>query len=156
MVLRRATGETSVSEFIDPFEDLPDCQMRRAAFLTFSPYIEGLAEIGLKPTEAAIIAFVHANPGCSQSDIVRSLGIKKTNLSPSTARLEGDGFLMHAVSSGRARALVLTDKGVKMYGRIAEHERAHDERFYGFIPGDVREILIEWSKRIRERALAKS
>src|ERR1700754_2183635 len=94
----------------DPLENLLSYQLRRAAFSTITPLAESFARIGVSSTEAIVIRFVSANPGCTQSGSGRAIGVKRTNMVPVVSGLMQRGLLERTAVDGRSHALHLTSE----------------------------------------------
>ena len=139
----------------DPLENLLGYQMRRAAFLTLSALAESFAGLGLSSTESIVIRFVHANPGCTQADIVRAIGVKRTNMVPIVNGLMVKGLLERTPADGRSHSLYLTGKAGETHRRIAKLTLEHEEYFFGDVPDDTRQILMQAFLMLRAKAEAR-
>ncbi|MFT3931747.1 MAG: MarR family winged helix-turn-helix transcriptional regulator [Spongiibacteraceae bacterium] len=136
----------------DPLEHLLSYQLRRAALSTMIALTDAFAELGLAQTEVIIIRFVKANPGCTQADIGRAIGVKRTNMVPIVNGLMAKGVLDRSAVDGRSHALYLTSKGVKLHNKIAKISAEHEAFFFGDVPGEVREILMQVFRSLRAKA----
>lgn len=95
----------------DPVADRLGYQLRRASSVMMADLGAALAEEGLRPVEATILILIGANPGCTQSDLGRTLGIKRANMVPLIAGLGEKGMVAKAPVDGRSQALSLTEAG---------------------------------------------
>lgn len=80
-----------------------------------------LAEFGrwkLKPSEATLLSFIGANPGCRQSGIARAFRARPANLVSLIARLEREGLLCRAPGPGRAIALSVSAAGALLLREV--------------------------------------
>ena len=136
----------------DPLEELLGYQLRRASIATFVPLSEALEALGLRATDAIIIRFVEANPGCNQAEISRSLGVKRTNMVPIVSGLVDAGLIDRTVADGRTHALYLTAKGADMHRRIAAATRENDRHFFGDMDDATRAMLLQALRAIRAKA----
>lgn len=136
----------------DPLEDLLGYQLRRASVVTFLALGEEFEALGLRPTEAVIIRFVEANPGCNQAEISRALGVRRTNMVPIVSGLVDAGMVDRAAADGRTHALFLTGKGRTMHRRIARASMDHESRFFGDLDDATRAVLLETLRGIRAKA----
>jgi DNA-binding MarR family transcriptional regulator len=136
----------------DPLENLLSYQLRRAAFVTLTALSESFGELGLTPTEAVVIRFVHANPGCTQADIGRSLGVKRTNMVPIANGLMTRGLIERTAADGRSHSLYLTKAGSELQRKIAKVSTEHEERFFGDTPEDTRQILLQAFRSLRAKS----
>jgi DNA-binding MarR family transcriptional regulator len=139
-------------DLVDPLEDLLGYQLRRAALATMTALDAAYAPLGLRLTEAIILRFVGANPGCNQAAISRSLGVTRTNMVPFVGALVDAGLVEREASDGRTHALFLTPKGEALCRQLAELTAEHDERFFGEFDAATREVLASALRSIRERA----
>jgi DNA-binding MarR family transcriptional regulator len=89
-------------------------ELRRASGALMVAMTNAFARSGLKPSEAMLMTYIGANPGCTQSEIARTFGAKAANLVPLIARLERDGLVERTRSGGRAIAISLSTSGTAM------------------------------------------
>ncbi|MCE7796682.1 MarR family transcriptional regulator [Sphingobium sufflavum] len=137
----------------DPLDHLLGYQLRRASMHTLTGLNEAFEGLGVRLTEAIILRFVEANPGCNQAEIGRALGVTRTNMVPVVAGLVDAGLVRREVADGRTHALHLTPDGVALHGRIDAATRAHEEHFFGDIDAAERAVLMQLCQRIRDRPL---
>ena len=135
----------------DPLEPLLGYQLRRAAFVTLSALVESFAGLGLSSTEAIVIRFVHANPGCTQADIGRAIGVKRTNMVPIVNSLMVKALLERTSADGRSHSLYLTEKGGKLHLKIAKIHRENEKYFFGDVPDDTRQALMQVIRSLRAK-----
>jgi DNA-binding MarR family transcriptional regulator len=140
----------------DPLEDFLGYQLRRAAFATLSPLVDSFAELGASSTEAIVIRFVRANPGCTQAEIGRAIGVKRTNLVPIVGGLMLKGLLERTAADGRSHSLYLTEEGRELHRKITKVAREHEEYFFGDIPDDLRRILMQAFRSLRAKAALRA
>lgn len=136
----------------DPLEDKLGYQLRRATLVTITALTEAYEALDLKMSEAIILRFVAANPGCNQSAIGRALGVKRTNMVPIVAGLEARGLLLRPPADGRSNALHLTEAGQTLLGKVEKASAGIEERFYGDVPAALRAELIELCRKVRAKA----
>lgn len=105
---------------IDPVASHLGYLMRRASAAMMARLGNALAPLGLRPVEATILLLIAANPGCSQSDIGRQLGIKRANMVPLMAGLLAKRLIDKSMGDGRTYALSLTEPGEQ--ARIAAEQ----------------------------------
>jgi DNA-binding MarR family transcriptional regulator len=135
----------------DPLEHYLGYQMRRAAFATLTPLVEAFAAIGVNPTEAIVIRFVRVNPGCTQADIGRAIGVKRTNMVPVVNGLMSKGLLQRTPADGRSHSLFLTDEGGELHRRITKIALDHEQFFFGDVPEEKRKVLLEAFRVLRTK-----
>jgi DNA-binding MarR family transcriptional regulator len=135
----------------DPLEDMLGYQLRRAAFATLTPLVEAFGELGLSPTEAIVIRFVKTNPGCTQADIGRAIGVKRTNMVPVVNGLMSKGLLQRTAADGRSHSLYLTAAGGELHRRTTEVAQAHEKFFFGDVTGEMRQVLMQAFRALRAK-----
>ena len=77
------------------------------------------------------------------SELAEYLSIDRSNVSRHCARMEKDGELVREPhpEDGRARVLVLTEKGVELAEHVDRESAAHFERVVGALGEDASEVL---------------
>jgi DNA-binding MarR family transcriptional regulator len=136
----------------DPLEDLLGYQLRRAAFVTVSVLAESFAELGLSSTEAIILRFVHANPGCTQADIGRAIGVQRTNMVPIVNGLIGNALLERTPADGRSHSLYLTEQGTQFHRKVIKVGLEHERRFFADVSEETRQTLMKVFRAVRRKA----
>jgi DNA-binding MarR family transcriptional regulator len=136
----------------DPLEEFLGYQLRRAAFATLTPLVEAFAAIGVNPTEAIVLRFVRTNPGCTQADIGRAIGVKRTNMVPVVNGLMAKHLLERTAADGRSHSLYLTDAGADLLRKINKVASEHEEFFFGDVPAQMRQVLMEAFRVLRAKA----
>jgi DNA-binding MarR family transcriptional regulator len=94
-----------------PLDNLLGYRLRRASMAMMADLLAALTPLGLSAGEASFLVVVGANPGCRQSDVGRTLDIKRANMTPLVARMKARGLVTDAPIDGRSRSLTLTDDG---------------------------------------------
>lgn len=135
----------------DPLENLLGYQLRRAAFAMSSALVGAFAGLGLNLTEATLIRFVHANSGCTQADIGRALTIQRANLAPIINGLMAKGLIERTAADGRSHSLYLTSQGAEIQRRIVKLGQEHEQFFFGDLPDDTRQILMQVFRMLRSK-----
>jgi DNA-binding MarR family transcriptional regulator len=143
---------TKQGKLIDPLEPLLGYQLRRASLVTLSALSEAYEALDLRLTDAIVLRFVAANPGCNQGEISKALGVKRTNMVPVVSGLVERGLIDRAAADGRTHALTLTAAGATLHGRIDALALANEERFFGGFDEETRAVLLRALGTIRARA----
>jgi DNA-binding MarR family transcriptional regulator len=139
------------AELINPLDDYLGYQLRRAALVTIALLNDAYAELELTSTEAMVLRFAHANPGCTQSDVGRSLGVKRTNMVPVVSGLLTRGLLERTAADGRSHALYLSSKGVERHRRLTEVSVKHEKYFFGDLTQRERQELMQICQTLRRK-----
>jgi DNA-binding MarR family transcriptional regulator len=108
-----------------------------------------LAPLDLKPVEATILIIISANPGCTQSDVGRSLGINRANMVPLITVLLKQGMVEKAPVDGRSQALTLTNAGRAKVEAAEKVVDQHEARFQALVNKSNRDALIAVLHAIR-------
>ena len=125
----------------NPLETLLGYRLRRASSSLMADLARDLAAIGFRPAEASVVILIATNPGITQSEIGRILGIQRANMAPLTAGLERRGLLARERVDGRSHGLIVTEDGAEA-GRQAEAAmRAHDKRAFGALAAADHAVL---------------
>ncbi|MDE2050131.1 MAG: winged helix-turn-helix transcriptional regulator [Gammaproteobacteria bacterium] len=95
----------------DPLEDLPGYALRRVSAAVMAKLAEGLSRLDLRPAESTVLLVIGANPGVTQSEVGRLLGIASANMAPLVARLADRGLIVREAVDGRSQGLTLSDGG---------------------------------------------
>lgn len=139
----------------DPLAHFLSYQLRRAAFVTLSPLVESYAGLGLSVTEAIVVRFVHANPGCTQSDIGRAIRVKRTNMLPVANGLMVKELLKRTAADGRSHSLYLTVKGRELHRQIVKVARENEVYFFSDLSEDTRQDLMNLFQLLRAKGEAR-
>jgi len=111
----------------NPFNQLPGFVLRQISKNLMAELAEKHTKLGLRVSEASVLAYIGINPGTSQSAIGRVLDIQRANMAPLIARLVARGLIICSVGTGKSQKIGLTATGrdvVKAVDAIiAEHER---------------------------------
>lgn len=137
---------------IDPLENLLGYQMRRASLMTMAALVRDFEGIGLRLTDAVVMRFVAANPGCNQGQVSKALGIKRTNMVPVVGGLVDRGLLERRVADGRTHALALTTAGQALHDRIVQVSDAHEAHFFGDFDTRTHAQLMDALRHINGKA----
>jgi DNA-binding MarR family transcriptional regulator len=127
---------------VDPAEDLLGYHLRRVSVQSMADFSGALAPLELRPAEASVLFVIGANPGITQSQIGRALGIKRANMTPLVAGLNARGLLRATPRDGRSHGLRLTTQGGALSRRARRVADAHDKRFFGALSASDRARLI--------------
>lgn len=142
---------TKQGKLIDPLEPLLGYQLRRASLVTLSALSEAYAALDLRLTDAIMLRFVGANPGCNQGQISKALGVKRTNMVPVVSGLVERELIDRAPADGRTHALRLTASGSALNEQLAALAQANEEHFFGSLDENTQAVLKQAMATIRAR-----
>jgi DNA-binding MarR family transcriptional regulator len=126
----------------DPFDGLLGYHVRRLSFVVMSDLTESLAPLGLKPADASVLLAISEVPGITQSDLGRSLGILRANMTPLIAALMARGLVEREPVDGRSQALRLSAEGRSACRAAHKVVKDHEERLFGSLTALARQRLI--------------
>ena len=115
----------------DPLDSLVGYNLRRLSVATMADLAESLKPLGLKPTTAALLFVVGANPGITQSDAGKVLGVLRANMAPLVAGLAKRGLLERERRDGRSHGLQLSAAGRTLQRSAWKLTQAHEDRLFG-------------------------
>jgi hypothetical protein len=93
----------------DPLSDLVGYALRRASSAMMEDMAKRMGALGLRTSEASVLMLIRANPGITQSDLCRALGIQRANMAPLIARMEARKLVARSRSDGRSFGLAVTE-----------------------------------------------
>ena len=126
-------GEKEAIVFADVVEDRLGYVLRRASSGMMSELGAVLARVGLRPVEATILLLIGAKEGSTQSEIGRTLGIKRANMVPLIAGLTAKGLVEKSPVDGRSQGLSLTATGIASRDAADAAMKAHERRFQSLL-----------------------
>jgi DNA-binding MarR family transcriptional regulator len=118
----------------DPLSLLPGYALRRASAAMQHELGLRLSSLGLTATEASILILINANAHATQSDVGRTLGIKRANMTPLTARLVERTLIDRHPFDGRSQTLRLTAIGETILKDVWRAVEAHEAHLLSHIP----------------------
>lgn len=103
-------------------------QLRRAQIETFQHFVSNLGDEGMRPGWFGLLIIVANNPGLSQTQLARSLGVDGSTMVAMIDRMEQSGWVARSRSKTdrRSHELHLTDAGAAMLARVTPMVRDHD------------------------------
>jgi DNA-binding MarR family transcriptional regulator len=122
--------------------------MRRASGLVMADLASALGALGLKISEASVLIVIEENPGRSQSEIGRRLGIQRANMAPLIGSLEQRDLLVRSQAGGRSSGLTLSPSGEALARQVRQLIQDHEERMFGALDQDERRALARLLKRL--------
>lgn len=126
----------------DPFDDLLGYHLRRLSVKVMADLSGALKPLNLNPADASILFVIGANPGMTQSDVGKALGILRANMTPLIGALAQRGFIERETIDGRSQALRLTASGALACRQAKAAARNHEARLFGSLSEASRRRLI--------------
>jgi DNA-binding MarR family transcriptional regulator len=126
--------------------------LRRAQMLAYADFISALAELDLSPGEFGVLTVIEANPGLSQSEACRALGIQKTNFCAVVNRFERRGLAVRRAvdHDRRSYALHLTAQGQALLRQARTKQVEHEARLVSRLGEQGRDQLLRLLGRLTE------
>lgn len=119
-------------------------QLRRAQIETFQHFAVSLGAEGMRPGWFGLLVIVANNPGLSQTQLARTLGVDGSTMVAMIDRMEKSGWVARARSKTdrRSHELHLTDEGAALLERITPRVRDHDAAITATLtPAEADELL---------------
>jgi len=126
----------------DPLASLPGYLLRRASTAALAELNQRLGEIELNHADASLLILIGHNPGVTQSEAGRVLGIQRANMVPLIARNEGRGWLIRQQVDGRSQGLSLSPDGEAMRRKARGVIDGFEERLMERVPQELRPHVI--------------
>jgi DNA-binding MarR family transcriptional regulator len=149
---RRST--TRASAFGVALEDLMGYNLRRAHGVQKQRFAAVFGPLGIRPVTLSVLGTILDHPGITQADLSKRLNIKRANMVPVMAELEGRGLIARRQSpkDRRAHVITLTPAGRKFTKRLLDlHERLEEDLARSLGPRE-RDQLLVLLKRFRRLA----
>lgn len=130
-------------EAVNPLEPYLGYHLRRISAASITSLAISLSELDIRPSEATVILFIQANPGVRQSLIGRHLGIRRANMAPLIAALEGKSLCEKIPLDGRSSGIKLTKAGINYAARIKIKIQENEERCFGQMDNKIRKDIVK-------------
>ena len=126
----------------DPMDNLLGYHLRRLSVVVMTDLTESLAPLQLRPAEASILLVIASNPGTTQSEVGRVLGIFRANMAPLVGALLKRGLIQRKAVDGRSQALRLSSAGGVAYRRALNVIRKHEQRLFGHLSPETGDAMV--------------
>jgi DNA-binding MarR family transcriptional regulator len=126
----------------DPLSSLPGYLLRRASASALAELNQQLAAIEANHTDISLLFLIGANPGITQSDAGRALGIQRANMVGLIARLEARGWIVRERVDGRSQALSLSGAGKAAQKRAWAIVEPFETRLVERVPAELRDHVV--------------
>jgi DNA-binding MarR family transcriptional regulator len=104
--------------------------LRRAHGVQKARFAAVLGPLGIRPVTLSVLGTMYDNPGITQADLGKKLNIKRANMAPVMAELQGRGLIARRQSDSdrRAHVVSLTPAGLKFTRQVLNlHKRLEDD-----------------------------
>lgn len=126
----------------DPLASLPGYLLRRASTASLAELNQRLAEIEINHVDASLLILLGHNPGLTQSEAGRVLGVQRANMVPLIARNEARGWLVRQQVDGRSQGLSLSAEGQEQMQRTRAIIGLFEERLMERVPPELRPHVV--------------
>jgi DNA-binding MarR family transcriptional regulator len=133
----------------DPLESLVGYQLRRASLAMAADLADRLEALSLTAISLSVLLMIEANPGVTQSELARELGIKRANMAPLAAQFVERGLVDRQATDGRSHGLRLTAEGEHLAVQAWSSVTANEARFLALLARDDQQTLNGLLGRLR-------
>jgi DNA-binding MarR family transcriptional regulator len=136
----------AVSDFVETeanvFDSLLGYHLRRMSVVVMTDLTQALSPLDLKPADASVLFVIAANPGITQSEVGKALGILRANMAPLIGALLKRDLIEREPVDGRSQALKLSSAGRSLCARAKLVTQEHENRLFGTLSANARNRLI--------------
>jgi DNA-binding MarR family transcriptional regulator len=136
----------AVSDFVEPqinlFDSLLGYHLRRLSVVVMTDLTQALSPLDLKPADASVLFVIAANPGITQSEVGKALGILRANMAPLIGALLKRDLIEREPVDGRSQALKLSSAGRNLCAQAKLVTQEHENRLFGTLTASARNRLI--------------
>lgn len=149
----RTADKTARVLDLDILPELLGYNVRRAQIALWRDFLHTVAEGEIRPGMFSAIVLVKANPGISQIELAKELGIDKATMVGLTDRLEDAGWIVRKRSreDRRRHGLTVTAEGQKVYRQLKREMVEHERKFVERFSASERKQLIALLQRLHAR-----
>ena len=135
-------------------DDLMGYNLRRAHGVQKQRFAAVFGPLAIRPVTLSALGIIYENPGITQADLGKKLNIKRANMVPVMAELEGRGLIARRPSDNdrRAHVVALTPAGLKFTVKLLELHRRLEEDLVKALGARDRDQLLQLLKRFRKLA----
>jgi DNA-binding MarR family transcriptional regulator len=135
-------------------DDLMGYNLRRAHGVQKSRFEAIFGPLGIRPVTLSVLGTIYDSPGITQADLGKKLNIKRANMVPVMAELEGRGLIARRPSDSdrRAHVVTLTASGIKLTVQLLDLHRRLEEDLSRSLGLRERDQLLRLLKKFRRLA----
>ncbi len=125
-------------------------QLRLAQLVVFRDFEKHVGVLEVSPGRVGVLALIEANPGVTQGELARAVGLDRSTMVPLL-----DGFERRAVlerrrgADRRTNGLWLTPVGKRLLAQIKQRIEAHEARVSGRLSRAERDQLIALLRKLQ-------
>ena len=140
--MSRTQSAALVEPEADVFDGLLGYHLRRLSVLVMTDLTQALSPLDLRPAHASVLFVIAANPGITQSEVGKTLGILRANMAPLIGALLKRGLLERQPVDGRSHALTLSGAGRGLCTRARRVTQEHERRLFATLTANAKSRLI--------------
>jgi DNA-binding MarR family transcriptional regulator len=135
-------------------DDLMGYNLRRAHGVQKQRFAAVFGPLAIRPVTLSALGAIYENPGIAQAELGKKLNIKRANMVPVMAELEGRGLIARRISDKdrRAHVVVLTPAGQKFTAKLIDLHRRLEDDLARALGLRERDQLLQLLKRFRKLA----
>ena len=125
--------------------------LRRAHGVQKQRFAAVFGPLGIRPVTLSVLGTIYDNPGITQADLSKMLNIKRPNMAPVMAELQGRGLIVRRPSADdlRGRAVRLTPAGIKFTANMLDLHRRLEDDLWRALGLRERDQLLQLLKKFR-------
>ncbi len=126
-------------------------QLRLAQLAVFRDFGRATADLGLTPGRFGMLVLIEANPGVTQSELARAVGLDRSTMVALLDQLEDRRLVARRQGADRrTNGLWLAAPGQRLLGRMKRRVAAHEARVAARLTRAERELLLGALRRLGE------
>ncbi len=135
-------------------DDLMGYNLRRAHGVQKQRFAAVFGPLAIRPVTLSALGAIYENPGIAQAELGKKLNIKRANMVPVMAELEGRGLIARRISDKdrRAHVVALTPAGQKFTAKLIDLHRRLEDDLARELGLRERDQLLQLLKRFRKLA----
>jgi DNA-binding MarR family transcriptional regulator len=125
-------------------------QLRLAHLAVFREFEKHAGELKVSPGRAGVLALIESNPGVTQSELARAVGLDRSTMVPLLDEFEERGLLERRRGADRrTNGIWLTPSGNRLFSRLKERIRTHEARIASNLSRAERAQLVRLLKKLQ-------
>tara|TARA_R110001583_G_scaffold26228_6_gene94557 strand:+ start:3635 stop:4087 length:453 start_codon:yes stop_codon:yes gene_type:complete len=119
--------------------------LRLTQLAVFKDFSQSMGDPDITPSLFGVLVIIDANPGLKQAELAEAVRLDRSTVVSSIDKLERRKLVQRKRVEGdrRTNALVLTDAGRALLGRLLPQVEAHEKRLAANLTGPQRQTLID-------------
>jgi DNA-binding MarR family transcriptional regulator len=125
-------------------------QLRLAQLSVFRDFEEHVGALGVSPGRVGVLALIEANPGVTQGELARAVGLDRSTMVPLLDGLEKRGILERRRGADRrTNGLWLTPSGRRLLAEVKRRTHEHEERIAAGLSRPERAQLVALLRKLQ-------